>query len=113
LADGGTFTGMSSNDFPAPTASPWTAKSTDDEPGFTELVLGDTHTQDFSHEEHAFPADGSAPPPQAPSEAKVPESSTLYLLGSGMIALAGAARRKWSFRTKSATRFARARLKEA
>ena len=80
---------------------------------FTDRLLGETHLENSTQNQPQFIMDGAAPPAETPSEARVPEPSTLALLGSGIIALARAARSKWRFRMKAAARFSPALPGEA
>jgi PEP-CTERM motif len=95
-------------------ATDWTMTSLDDAAGFTERLLGDGRADRCAPNEYVFVSEGTVPPaPETPSEARVPEPTTLALLGSGMIAMARAARRKWSFRRMHASRIGRALTEEA
>ena len=75
---------------------------------FTQAVMGDNRLRTELSEGSAFLSEVVvAPVDQTPSEGKVPEPATLVLLGSGLIAVASASRRKrpwWKFGRVSAAR---------
>jgi len=99
---------------PAQVAAGWKMTSADHDPGFTERLLGDDRAGSSAPNENIYVAEGTAPPaPETPSEARVPEPTTLALLVSGMIAMARAARRKWSLHRTHARRIGRALTEEA
>ncbi len=99
---------------PALVAADWTITSLDGGSGFTERLLGDSAADHSAPTQYVYVAEGTAPSvPETPSGARVPEPTTLALLGSGMIAMARAMRRKWSFRRTNASPLGRTLSEEA
>jgi PEP-CTERM motif len=108
------FADDSGDGLPAHIIADWTMSLVDDNPEFTGRLLGDSRADNSAPNEYLYVSEGTAPPaPETPSEARVPEPTTLALLGSGMIAMARAMRRKWSFRRTNACPLGRTLSEEA
>ena len=76
------FLDIHQDSFPRVLAADWTVTLLDDDPGFTERLLGDGRADDSAPNEYVYVSEGTAPPtPETPSEARVPEPTTLALLG--------------------------------
>jgi hypothetical protein len=97
----GAFTAVGLDLSSAPVAVAWTMP-VDGDSEFTDRLFGETHPENSIQSGSQLIAEGTAPPAETRSEARVPEPSTLALLGSGMIAMARVARFKWRFRVKAA-----------
>lgn len=80
----------------------WTLASITEQNAFTSTVLGDNRGRGQTSDGDAFfEAAAVVPPDQPPSEARVPEPATLIFVGTGLIGIAKASRKKrpeWKFR---------------